>query len=129
MKDKSILYVGIAGLSGAILRVELGNFLSSFGNSNFPYPTLLINIIGSFFLAYFFEYLKSKPYFPSNLKSAISTGFLGSFTTFSTFSVETLHLIQTGFYLVAASYILLSFTFGFLFSWLGIRTGGGNKIK
>ncbi len=124
MTDRKILYVGVAGFGGAILRVELGKIIFSMStNSVFPYPTLLINIIGSFLLAFFLEYANSKTYFSTHLKVAISTGFLGSFTTFSTFSVESIHLLQIGAYPTAIIYIILSFVLGFLFSLLGIKTG------
>lgn len=119
----NILYVGLAGFLGAIARVGLGKILLEINSKTiFPYPTLLINLVGSFLLAYFLISIDIKGIRISpQLKLAISTGFLGSFTTFSTFSVETLHLLQLQTYGLAFLYILLSFVGGFLFSWLGMN--------
>ncbi len=113
------LYVGLAGFLGAITRVWVGKeLISLFPYNGFPFPTLFINLLGSFILAFFLmaDLKKLSP----KMKTAISTGFLGAFTTFSTFSVETLALLQQGSYLMAFLYILTSFIGGFLFSWLGM---------
>lgn len=120
----NFLYVGIAGFMGALLRVEIGNILYAFyPKLLFPYPTLLINIAGSFLLAYFVVSVEKKLFIISpEMKLAISTGLLGSFTTFSTFSVETFLLFQEKAYLLMIVYISLSFLGGFSFAWLGMRS-------
>ena len=125
------LYVAIAGFIGAILRVWLGNtFLNLYPDLLFPYPTLCINMIGSFLLAYFLVFVDKKIFqLQSSLILAISTGLLGSFTTFSTFSVETLYLFHIQAYKLALLYILISFIGGFFFAWLGIKAGNRLPTK
>ncbi|SFS58866.1 CrcB protein [Marininema halotolerans] len=113
------LLIGIAGACGALLRYGLSVLLVSEGTS-FPWVTLLINYLGCLLLTWLNE--KKGP-FQSNpaLNTAITTGFIGSFTTFSTFSVETITLIHTGQILLALLYLLLSVWGGFAFAWLGAK--------
>src|SRR6476619_5346492 len=99
------LLVGIAGSLGAILRYLIG--LSLFTNSSFPYATLSINLIGSFLLAWLTTRLFKKTSFPSALSTAIGTGFVGSFTTFSALSVETVQLFQNGDLWLGALYVFV----------------------
>ncbi|WP_050182062.1 fluoride efflux transporter CrcB [Domibacillus robiginosus] len=110
-------WVGIAGSFGAILRYLLG--VSLFTNSSFPYATLIINLIGSFLLAWltthFFKKLSVSPV----IATAIGTGFVGSFTTFSTLSIETVTMFQAGNTLLAVLYVLISAFGGLLMSRLG----------
>ena len=88
------LFVGIAGSLGAILRYLIG--ISLFTNSSFPYATLSINLIGSFLLAWLTTRFFKRTSLSPVIATAIGTGFVGSFTTFSTLSVETVQLFQRG---------------------------------
>lgn len=76
--------------------------------SVFPFSTLLINLLGCFILGFFFtftlDYLTINP----AIRTGFGTGFIGAFTTFSTFSVETIQLLQMGFLLQSVLYLLLS---------------------
>lgn len=125
----NVLYVGLAGFLGALLRVGLGYILFWVNPTiYFPYPTLMINLLGSFFLAYFLYLIRyEKIQVTPQLQLAVSTGLLGSFTTFSTLSVETLSLIQAQAFGLAVIYILLSFSGGFFFSWLGMKLASVEK--
>ena len=87
------LFVGIAGSLGAILRYLIG--ISLFTHSSFPYATLCINLIGSFLLAWLTTRFFKRTSLSPVMKTAIATGFVGSFTTFSTLSVETVQLFQS----------------------------------
>jgi fluoride exporter len=113
-------YVGIAGCFGAILRYLLG--LALFEESAiFPFATLTCNLIGSFLLAWFTTAIFLKVSLPSHFKTALSTGFVGSFTTFSTLSVETVELIQNGNLFLAIIYITASMLGGVVMSRLGFN--------
>lgn len=126
----NFLYVGFAGFLGAVTRIWLGRVLINVNpNTLFPYHTLLINLIGSFLLAYFLIFIESKTNISPKLKIAISTGFLGSFTTFSTFSVETIYLIQVRAYEIAIIYIALSFIGGISFALLGHKLAKSQLLK
>ncbi|BAU28612.1 camphor resistance protein CrcB [Aneurinibacillus soli] len=114
------IWVGIAGVAGALLRYLLGMWIQGVG-TGFPFPTLLINLTGSFLLAFFYTWTAQR--FPVHpyVRTAIGTGFVGSFTTFSTFSYETLHLIQHGQIASAAGYVIISLLGGYVAAVLGIR--------
>ncbi|MFJ5768305.1 fluoride efflux transporter CrcB [Psychrobacillus sp. NPDC093180] len=108
------LYIGLAGALGAISRYLVGIFF--YTSSSFPFATLFVNLVGCYALAY----LSSRiTYFSSQLKAVIGTGFIGSFTTFSTLSVETIQLFEQGKVLLAFVYILVSIVGGIFMSNLG----------
>ena len=108
------MYIGIAGALGAITRYLVGVFMIS--ESEFPFATLLVNLTGCYALAF----ITSRTLLISNkLKSAIGTGFLGSFTTFSAFSAETITMIDHGQIGLAILYIILSVVGGIIMSNLG----------
>ncbi|WP_342431469.1 CrcB family protein [Neobacillus sp. FSL H8-0543] len=113
------LYVGLAGALGAILRYIIGLVL--FTNSAFPYATLLVNLIGSFVLAWFATNVFIKMSLSPLIKTTIGTGFVGSFTTFSTLSVETITMFEKGELLLAITYVSVSVLGGFYLSRLGFK--------
>ncbi|MEK3980929.1 fluoride efflux transporter CrcB [Psychrobacillus sp. FSL K6-2836] len=108
------MYIGIAGALGAIARYSIGVIMIS--ESGFPFGTLLVNLVGCYALAFITS--RTLP-FSNKLKSAIGTGFLGSFTTFSTFSVETIAMIENEQVVLAIIYITLSIVGGIIISNFG----------
>ena len=113
------LLVGIAGSLGATLRYSLSLLL--FHGTVFPFSTLSINLIGCFLLTYLTAGLFSKADIPANIKTAIGTGFIGSFTTFSAFSVETITLFTNEEYALGITYIAISLIGGLLMSSFGLH--------
>ncbi len=113
------LLVGLAGSLGAILRYTLSFFL--FHETTFPFSTLCINLIGCFLLTYLTAGIFSKNNISANMKTAIGTGFIGSFTTFSAFSVETITLFTNEEYALGITYIAVSLIGGLLMSSFGLH--------
>ncbi|HAS27967.1 MAG TPA: fluoride efflux transporter CrcB [Dehalococcoidia bacterium] len=91
-----ILYLAVAGALGAVSRFLLSGFIYRLLGSGFPYGTLLINVIGSLLIGFIMQVGLSTDIIPQQLRTVITIGFLGAFTTFSTFSYETLNYIQDG---------------------------------
>lgn len=121
-------YVGVAGAIGAILRYLIS--LVPFNQTTlFPYSTLAVNLIGSFFLAWLTTQLFKRVTIRTNIQTAISTGLIGSFTTFSTFSVETVQLFQNGQVLLAVIYVLVSMIGGLFFSYLGFQKEQRGEVE
>ena len=103
-----ILSVALGGSIGAVMRFLGSFYINKLLGPAFPYGTLSVNIIGSFligFLALYFEQTISP-----NLKAMLITGMLGALTTFSTFSLETILMLQQGLYIKALLNILLNIT-------------------
>ena len=114
----NLLCVGLGGFCGAILRALTGIGISKITFlSGFPYATLTVNIIGSFIIGIFLTLpsLNSTP----NLKSFLTAGLLGGLTTFSTFSFDTLSLIESRMITSALTNILLNVFVAIIACYLG----------
>ena len=91
-----IFAIMMGGAVGAAMRFIVSNGVYSLFGREFPYGTLAVNIIGSFFMGLLTVVLLERGDYDPLIKLAILVGFLGSFTTFSTFSLDTLALINEG---------------------------------
>lgn len=123
------IYVGLAGAVGALARYGLGMMIDSIGPSAFPVSTLLINLIGSFLLGWLTHMFLRTGKLSPQFVTIVGTGMIGSFTTFSTFSVETIRLLDESRIGLALLYVFLSITLGLGSSWLGYRVGVGRKVE
>ncbi|SDK06661.1 CrcB protein [Sediminibacillus albus] len=122
------LFVGLAGALGSMLRYGVGILLFP-ADAVFPFSTLTVNLIGSFLLAWLTKHLFTNLNIPTTAKTAIGTGFVASFTTFSTLSVETIELVENGMLILASLYILVSILGGLSMSMLGFHTAERRKKK
>ncbi|WP_027415859.1 fluoride efflux transporter CrcB [Aneurinibacillus terranovensis] len=122
-------FVGIGGVIGAICRFLLGAWVGGHENYSFPFPTLVINLIGCFVLSFFYTLTTTRITVHPHFRTSFGTGFVGSFTTFSTFSQETNTLFIAGHYLTACVYIAASLLGGYLFTFLGISLGEYEKAE
>lgn len=118
---KSLLWIGLAGMAGAIARVVLGRFIHS--ESGFPMATLLTNLVGIFALCFIAAGALRKINVNRQLNDAVTTGFLGSFTTFSALSLETVFLIEGGQFVMAILYVALSIVGGLAAGVFGFYLG------
>lgn len=123
--------VGLGGIIGALLRYLVGLTVTTSWPTSFPLATLLINFIGCFLLGWLTTYLFQLKVLPSSISTAIGTGIIGSFTTFSTFSVDSVQLITSGKWTIAFSYIFLSLVGGLVLTFIGYKLGSFqfNKSK
>ena len=98
--------IALGGAAGSVARYALGALFQRAG-AGFPYGTLVINVTGSFLLGLLARYLLETSATPE-LRAALTVGFCGGYTTFSTFSFETAALIEGGDYARAATYVAAS---------------------
>lgn len=121
IKIRELWAIALGGALGALTRYELGLWISNKWNQGFPIHTFLINITGAFLLGFlnilFMERMTVSPLW----RLGIGVGFLGAYTTFSTFGFETIVLLEGGSYATAAAYTLLSIVIGFA----GVALGMG----
>lgn len=118
--------IGIGGMFGALARYGLTLIIAESTLSVFPYGTLCVNLIGCFLLPFIAYGSLLKWQLPRQYLLGINAGFIGSFTTFSTFSVETLSLLRNGEFLLVFAYVLISVCMGLAFSWAGLTIA--NKL-
>ncbi len=104
----ALLYIFLGGGLGAMARHGLSSLIMRQASSGFPWGTLCVNIIGAFVMGVIIEALALKFDLSPNMKLLLTTGFLGGFTTFSAFSLETVLLIERHAYAQGALYVGLS---------------------
>jgi len=115
-----ILYIGIGGFMGASSRYLLSKWIEIKWDSLIPNGTLVVNTVGSFLLGFLMILFLEKVTGYTNFKILLTTGFLGAFTTFSTFSFETMMLIEKKSYLMAGINIFGNLFLGLFAVLLGI---------
>lgn len=115
-----IFSIGIGGFFGAITRYLLTKKVEDFFLGTFPYGTLFVNLLGCFLLGLIFTITLEKQIISPNMRVAVTTGFLGALTTFSTFSLETITLFREESYYLGFCNILVSLIPGLIMVWLGI---------
>jgi len=113
------IYIGVFGFLGAVARFEVGRFIAVYWPSTFPLGTLIINIAGCFAMGLILTYSLERLTLSPELRLGLTTGLIGAFTTFSTFSLETINLLSAGKITSAVTYVLLS-TIGGL---MAVRSG------
>src|SRR5262249_30742805 len=99
------LWIGIGGFLGANARVLVANRVTARLGALIPYGTLIVNLSGCLLLGFLMGVLEARP-LPPVLRPALATGFIGAYTTFSTFEYETVLLMREGSLLLAAVYVL-----------------------
>lgn len=109
---QNIIAVFIGGGFGAVLRYLSGIYFSNILKITFPISTLFVNILGCFILGILYIYLIEKVELSPAIKLALTVGFCGGLTTFSTFSLEIYNMIQNSQILYAIIYMLLSLVLG-----------------
>ncbi|MBO0663008.1 fluoride efflux transporter CrcB [Jiella sp. MQZ9-1] len=107
-----VLLVALGGGIGAAMRHLSGVAALRLLGSGFPYATMFVNVVGSFIMGLFIELLARRFGASNDLRLFVATGFLGGFTTFSSFSLDTAFLYERGDLALAALYLIGSVTIG-----------------
>ena len=109
-----LVWIGVAGAFGALARYGVALAVQRSLVSSFPWGILTVNTIGCFFFGLVFGLAEERGVVRPDLRAIALIGFLGAFTTFSTFAFDTLNLIRAERYALAASNVLLSNALGVL---------------
>jgi CrcB protein len=118
MSFKILLLIGTGSFIGGILRYLISFPLLHKYPNGFPWGTLLVNILGCLLIGILYGYAE-RWNFPKEWRLFLATGILGGFTTFSTFSNETVTLFNNGYYFYAISYVISSVIGGIAATFLG----------
>jgi CrcB protein len=105
---RELLLVFLGGGLGSTVRFSLGKWVNALHNHHFPWGTLVVNIVACFILGFVIGLADHKQIISASSRLFWTVGFCGGFSTFSTFSSETLYLIQAGFTISLILYISLS---------------------
>lgn len=114
------LAIAFGGAAGALCRYWLSSFTEHYNNTMFPLGTLVVNVVGSLLIGVLFVLVTEKIQLAAHLRPLLMIGFLGALTTFSTFSLDALLLMQEGLFGTAVAYILASVFSCLLAVWAGM---------
>lgn len=120
---QQLLAIAGGGALGAIFRFGVSNSVHRLLGRDFPYGTLVVNTVGSLLMGLCFVLLVERMAVSAEWRSALLVGLLGAFTTFSTFSFETLALFNAGAPIKALVNIMMSVMLCLLATWLGMTLG------
>src|SRR4051794_25966419 len=118
-----ILSIAIGGSLGAVARYLVNISPLAGAAGKFPLPTFAINIVGSFLIGFLMIVFADKIEVGDNLRMAVIVGFLGAFTTFSTFEIEVFGLVREREFITGFLYLFLSVFVGFVGVVAGVALG------
>lgn len=114
------LFIAIGGSLGSLARFWVGSTITSRMGTRFPYGTFVINITACVIVGFSLAFLGKRTEFNPAWRFLIPVGFVGAYSTFSAFEWETFSSLQTGAFLIAALYVVLSFLLGLVAVWCGV---------
>ena len=117
---EQLLYIALFGALGCLARYLLSGWVYQLFGRGFPYGTLAVNVIGAFLIGLIMEFSIRSALVSPTFRVALTIGFLGGLTTFSTFSFETFRLLEEGAFLVASVNVLVSVISCLACTWIGI---------
>ncbi len=118
-----LILVGSGGFAGANARYWLARWIADRYGTAFPYGTLVINVSGSLVIGFLITYLNARLSLSPNYRLIFTTGFIGAYTTFSTYTYESLTLMQDGLWARAAAYLIGSVALGMAAVTVGMLIG------
>ena len=119
----TLLLVGAGGFLGAIARYLVDGWVSRLTGAGLPWGTLLVNVSGSFALGVLFALTIDRGVLPAEIRAPLMIGFIGAYTTFSTFMVGAVTVARAGHLAAAALYVVLSVVCGLVAVTSGIAIG------
>jgi fluoride exporter len=117
------LMVAIGGGLGSVLRFWVGTYISNRVATRFLAGTFIINMTACFLIGFIITVLAEKSSWSPNWRYLIPIGFVGGYSTFSTFEYETFRVFQEGEFFIAGLNVVLSVVVGFVSVWVGVITG------
>jgi len=118
-----VLFVALGGAIGSVARYLLGGWFAARFGAVFPYGTFVINVTGSFIIGLFLAYAQDRVSLSPYWRLFFAVGFVGGYTTFSTFEYESIRLFQDGEMLLGALYLMGSVVTGGVAAIAGIALG------
>ena len=118
-----LIMIAAGGAAGSLMRFLLSSGVHRVVGRDFPYGTLSVNVIGSLLMGILYIVLLERASVGAEWRALLLIGFLGAFTTFSTFSIETLNLLENGELIKAGTNVFLSVFLCILAAWSGVIVG------
>ncbi|MBB4820846.1 fluoride efflux transporter CrcB [Pseudomonas solani] len=115
-----VLSVAVGGIAGTLLRFAAGNWVNAHWPRHFYLGTLAVNIVGCLLIGFLYGLFLQRPEVPVEIRAGLMVGFLGGLTTFSSFSLDTLRLLESGQLPLALGYAAVSVLGGLLATWAGL---------
>ncbi len=113
------IFIALAGLAGTLIRYWLAGFVTRQYGENFPWGTLIVNLIGSFLAGALYHLAEERLLISPTLRSILLIGLLGGFTTFSSYGLQTFALLRDGQIGLATLNVALSNVLGLFMVWAG----------
>ena len=118
-----LLLVGLGGFAGAVARWLVDGWVSERNPSAFPLGTLVVNPTGSFLLGVLFAWVIERNVLPADVRAPVMIGFIGAYTTFSTFMLESWRLVEDGAWALATANLVGSVVLGLVAVVAGLAVG------
>lgn len=116
----AVLAVAVGGTAGCLLRFVTANWVGAHWPQHFYWATLAVNLVGCLLIGYLYGMFLLRPEIPLALRAGVVVGFLGGLTTFSSFSLDTLRLLESGQLTTAMGYAGFSVFGGLIATWAGL---------